>query len=217
MRARHEDERFEALVAAARGRGLSKSSSASPAALSSRSTTPCTTQEAAPRPRAPRAGRGHMADGYARATGKVGVCIATSGPGATNLVTASPTPTWTRSRGGHHRPGASDLIGTDAFQEADITGITLPIVKHSYLVKDARTCRGSSHEAFYIAAHRPARPGAHRHPDRRGARRGRPTTAGRRSTARLQAHAQGPHKQIERGRRGDRRGRAAGALRWAAA
>lgn len=94
----------------------------------------------------------HAADGYARASGKVGVCMATSGPGATNLVTGIanaymdsvpivaitgqvPTP----------------VIGTDAFQEADITGITLPIVKHSYLVKDARDLVGVIKEAFYIA------------------------------------------------------------------
>ena len=76
----------------------------------------------------------HAADGYARATGKVGVCLATSGPGATNLVTgianayldSIPIVAIT----GQVR---ADLIGTDAFQEADVTGITLPIVKHSYL------------------------------------------------------------------------------------
>jgi acetolactate synthase-1/2/3 large subunit len=98
-------------------------------------------------------GAAHAADGYARATGKVGVCTATSGPGATNLVTGIATAyldssplvaiTW---------QVRSDLIGTDAFQEADITGITLPIVKHSYLVKDTADLPRIVHEAFHIAA-----------------------------------------------------------------
>ena len=98
-------------------------------------------------------GAAHAADGYARATGKVGVCTATSGPGATNLVTGIATAyldssplvaiTW---------QVRSDLIGTDAFQEADITGITLPIVKHSYLVKDAAELPQIVHEAFHIAS-----------------------------------------------------------------
>jgi len=90
----------------------------------------------------------HAADGYARATGKVGVCLATSGPGATNLVTGIanaymdsvpivaitgqvPTP----------------MIGNDAFQEADITGITLPITKHNYLVRDVEDLPGVVKEA----------------------------------------------------------------------
>ena len=98
-------------------------------------------------------GAAHAADGYARASGKVGVCTATSGPGATNLVTGIATAyldssplvaiTW---------QVRSDLIGTDAFQEADITGITLPIVKHSYLVKDASELPQAVHEAFHIAS-----------------------------------------------------------------
>jgi len=98
-------------------------------------------------------GAAHAADGYARATGKVGVCTATSGPGATNLVTGIATAyldstplvaiTW---------QVRSDLIGTDAFQEADITGITLPIVKHSYLVKSASELPRVVHEAFHIAS-----------------------------------------------------------------
>jgi acetolactate synthase-1/2/3 large subunit len=98
-------------------------------------------------------GAAHAADGYARATGKVGVCTATSGPGATNLVTGIATAyldssplvaiTW---------QVRSDLIGTDAFQEADITGITLPIVKHSYLVQSAAELPRIVHEAFHIAS-----------------------------------------------------------------
>ena len=98
-------------------------------------------------------GAAHAADGYARATGKVGVCTATSGPGAANLVTGIATAyldstplvaiTW---------QVRSDLIGTDAFQEADITGMTLPIVKHSYLVKDTADLPRIVHEAFHIAS-----------------------------------------------------------------
>ena len=98
-------------------------------------------------------GAGHAADGYARASGKVGVCLATSGPGATNLVTpianaymdSIPVVALTGQVSRH-------LIGLDSFQEADITGITLPIVKHSYLVKDAESLTRIIREAFYIAS-----------------------------------------------------------------
>ncbi len=98
-------------------------------------------------------GAGHMAEGYAKVTGKVGVCIATSGPGATNLVTpiadaymdsvpivaiTGQVKTW--------------AIGTDAFQEADITGITMPITKHNRLVKRAEEIPEAIAEAFYIAS-----------------------------------------------------------------
>jgi acetolactate synthase-1/2/3 large subunit len=94
----------------------------------------------------------HAADGYARATGKVGVCIATSGPGATNLVTglataymdSSPVVAITGQV-------ASPFVGTDAFQEVDITGITQPITKHNYLVTDIRDLSTTIKEAFYIA------------------------------------------------------------------
>src|ERR671938_569195 len=103
-------------------------------------------------------GAGHMAQGYARATGKVGVAIATSGPGATNLVTpiadayldSTPIVCITGQVPTH-------LIGTDAFQEADIQGITMPIVKHSWLVKDVRDLPRVMKEAFHIA--RSGRPG----------------------------------------------------------
>ena len=103
-------------------------------------------------------GAAHMADGYARASGKVGVCIATSGPGATNLVTGLCTahmdsipvvaitgqvPTY--------------AIGRDSFQEADVFGITLPVCKHNYLVKDISLLPQIMAEAFYIA--RTGRPG----------------------------------------------------------
>jgi len=94
----------------------------------------------------------HAADGYARSTGKVGVVIATSGPGATNLVTGIAT-AYMDSVPLVVITGnvATSLIGTDAFQEADITGITLPITKHSYLVRDVRDLPRIVHEAFHIA------------------------------------------------------------------
>ncbi|ANY68064.1 acetolactate synthase, large subunit, biosynthetic type [Paenibacillus sp. BIHB 4019] len=94
----------------------------------------------------------HAADGYARASGKVGVCIATSGPGATNLVTGIAT-AFMDSVPLVVITGnvISSLIGTDAFQEADITGITMPITKHSYLVRDVNDLARTIHEAFHIA------------------------------------------------------------------
>ncbi len=103
-------------------------------------------------------GAAHAADGYARATGKVGICIATSGPGATNLVTgianayldSSPIIAIT---GQVARP----FLGRDSFQEIDITGITLPITKHNYLVLSAGKLANVVKEAFYIA--RTGRPG----------------------------------------------------------
>jgi len=98
-------------------------------------------------------GATHMADGYARATGKVGVAIATSGPGATNMVTgiatammdSSPIVCITGQVG-------APLIGSDAFQETDITGITLPITKHNFLVTTADEVAPAIREAFAIAA-----------------------------------------------------------------
>lgn len=94
----------------------------------------------------------HAADGYARATGKVGVCIATSGPGATNTVTGIAT-AYMDSVPLVVITGnvVSSLIGTDAFQEADITGITMPITKHSYLVRSVEELPRIIHEAFHIA------------------------------------------------------------------
>ncbi|WP_201005133.1 biosynthetic-type acetolactate synthase large subunit [Paenibacillus glycanilyticus] len=95
----------------------------------------------------------HAADGYARATGKVGVCFATSGPGATNLVTGIATANMDSVPlvviTGNV---SSSLLGTDAFQEADIVGITMPITKHSYLVRDIEELPRIIHEAFYIAS-----------------------------------------------------------------
>jgi acetolactate synthase-1/2/3 large subunit len=98
-------------------------------------------------------GAAHMADGYARATGKTGVCMATSGPGATNLVTglanaymdSSPLVAIT---GQVARP----MIGNDAFQEVDITGITTPITKHNYLLQGAADVPHTVQEAFFLAS-----------------------------------------------------------------
>ena len=97
-------------------------------------------------------GAGHMAEGYARASGRVGVAIATSGPGATNLVTAI-ADAWMDSTPlvcvtGQVR---GELIGSDAFQEIDTTGITLPIVKHSWLVQDVRELPQVMRNAFHVA------------------------------------------------------------------
>jgi len=97
-------------------------------------------------------GAGHMAEGYARASGKVGVAIATSGPGATNLVTAI-ADAWMDSTPLVCITGQvkSSLIGTDAFQEVDITGITMPIVKHSWLVQDVEELPHVMKAAFHVA------------------------------------------------------------------
>src|ERR687886_306860 len=103
-------------------------------------------------------GAGHAAEGYAKASGRVGVAFATSGPGATNLVTAiadamlDSVPTVFIT--GQVR---TELIGTDGFQEADVTGITMPIVKHSLMIQDPREIPAAIHEAFHIA--RSGRPG----------------------------------------------------------
>ncbi|NLI93624.1 MAG: biosynthetic-type acetolactate synthase large subunit [Peptococcaceae bacterium] len=100
----------------------------------------------------------HAADGYARATGKVGVCIATSGPGATNLITGIAT-AYMDSIPVVVITGqvAVSLIGRDSFQEADIRGITTPITKHNYLIKDVKDLPKAMKEAFHIA--RSGRPG----------------------------------------------------------
>lgn len=97
-------------------------------------------------------GASHAADGYARATGKVGVCIATSGPGATNLVTGIAT-AYMDSVPMVAITGQvpTTLLGKDSFQEVDITGITIPITKHSYIVKDVTKLADIIREAFVIA------------------------------------------------------------------
>ncbi len=98
-------------------------------------------------------GAAHAADGYARATGKVGVCIATSGPGATNLTTGIATAFMDSipmvAITGQVK---THLIGNDAFQEADVTGVTRPITKHNYLVKDVKDLARIVREAFHIAS-----------------------------------------------------------------
>src|SRR3990167_4709046 len=103
-------------------------------------------------------GAAHAADGYARATGKVGVCLATSGPGATNLVTGIATAYMDSipivALTGQVR---TSVIGNDAFQEVDTIGVTRSITKHSYLVKDPKDIARVVREAFYIA--RTGRPG----------------------------------------------------------
>ena len=103
-------------------------------------------------------GAAHAADGYSRSTGKVGVCLATSGPGATNLVTGIAT-AYMDSIPMVAITGqvTSEAIGKDSFQEADITGITMPITKHNYLIDDPAEIPRIVREAFYIA--RTGRPG----------------------------------------------------------
>lgn len=104
-------------------------------------------------------GASHAADGYARSTGKVGVCFATSGPGATNLVTGIATAHMDSSPVVFITCNVSEgLIGRDSFQEVDITGISMPITKCNYLVRDVNKLAGIMREAFAIA--RSGRPGA---------------------------------------------------------
>ncbi len=104
------------------------------------------------------AGGGHAAEGYAKATGKVGVAFATSGPGATNLITPI-TDAMMDSVPCVFITGQvrTELLGTDGFQEADTIGITMPIVKHSFMIQDPRELPRAIHEAFHIA--RSGRPG----------------------------------------------------------
>src|SRR5699024_2259089 len=98
-------------------------------------------------------GAGHAATGYAAATGRVGVCMATSGPGATNLVTpiadahmdSAPLLAITGQQ-------SSKLLGTDAFQEADIVGMTMPVTKHSFLVTRAQDIAQVLRSAYHIAS-----------------------------------------------------------------
>ena len=132
-------------------------------------------------------GATHMADGFARATGQVGVAIATSGPGATNMVTgiatamldSSPIVCITGQVG-------SKLIGTDAFQETDITGVTLPITKHNYLVTRAEDVAPTVREAFHVAASGRPGPVLDRHHQGRAAVHGRVRLGrGRAADARL--------------------------------
>jgi len=108
-------------------------------------------------------GAAHAADGYARVTGKVGVCLVTSGPGATNQVTgianaymdSVPMVVITGQV-------STGMVGTDAFQEVDITGITLPITKHNFLVKDPNQLPVIIKKGVSPCFHRPPRPGLNR-------------------------------------------------------
>jgi len=103
-------------------------------------------------------GASHMADGYARASGRVGVCMATSGPGATNLVTGLATAMLDSiPLVAITGQVSSKVLGSDAFQEIDITGITLPITKHNFLITRAEDIAPAVREAFQIA--RSGRPG----------------------------------------------------------
>ena len=98
-------------------------------------------------------GASHMADGYARATGRVGVCIATSGPGATNLMTGLATANMDSvpivAITGQV---PTSLLGRDGFQEADVQGVSLPVTKHNYLITDISELPSAIKEAFYIAS-----------------------------------------------------------------
>ena len=163
-------------------------------------------------------GGAFAADGYARATGRAGVCMATSGPGATNLVTgiadaymdSVPLVAITGQV-----PQA--MIGKGAFQETDIFGMTLPVVKHSYLITDINDIPRIVKEAFLHRADRPARPGADRHAEERPAGAHPAGLPEGSQPARLPARQAGERPGAERDHRADREIRAAGALRAAAA
>ena len=160
------------------------------------------------------AGGGHAAEGYAKATGKVGVALATSGPGATNLVTpiadammdSVPVVFIT----GQVR---TELLGTDGFQEADTMGITMPIVKHSFMIQHPLEIPRAIHEAFHIARSGASRTGPRRHPAGPLARRDRLRAGARRVAARLPAdHRRQPEADPPGGERAGERA-AAGDLR----
>ena len=160
------------------------------------------------------AGGGHAAEGYAKATGKVGVSLGTSGPGATNLVTpicdammdSVPVVFLT----GQVR---TELLGTDGFQEADTIGITMPIVKHSFMIQHPLELPRTIHEAFHIA--RSGRPGTGRRRHSAGPQPGgHPLQAGhRRAPARLPADDRGQPEADPARREGARERAAAGDLR----
>ena len=138
-------------------------------------------------------GAAHMADGYARASGEVGVCLATSGPGATNLVTGIAT-SYLDSTPMVAITGnvARTLLGKDGFQEADITGITQPITKHNYLVMRAEDIAMTVREAFHIARTGRPRAGTRRHSQGRVPGGGGVRLAGGDQPARLPSNNEGP-------------------------
>ena len=162
---------------------------------------------------------GHAAEGYAKASGRVGVAFATSGPGATNLVTAiadaymDSVPTVFIT--GQVR---TDLIGTDGFQEADVTGITLPIVKHSFMVTDPGQIPDYVHKAFHIASTGRPGPGPDRHPAGPLARRHRlRADHGHPAPRRLPADHRGQHQADPDRGEGDGERAPARSSTWAAA
>ena len=148
----------------------------------------------------------HAAEGYARSTGKVGVVLVTSGPGATNAVTgltdalmdSIPLVCITGQVPTH-------LIGNDAFQECDTVGITRPCTKHNWLVKNVNDLARVLHEAFYIAQHRPSRPGRRRHPEGRAVRDRQLRRPVEHPAQDLQAAAEAGPAGRARGRRADGR------------
>ena len=160
------------------------------------------------------AGGGHAAEGYAKATGKVGVCLATSGPGATNVVTpiqdAMMDSVGTVFITGQVR---TDLLGTDGFQEADVLGITMPAVKHSFMIQHPLEIPRALHEAFYLARTGRPGPGRGRHPDRPLARRHPVRADHRRAAAGVPADHRGQRQADPPGRQGARRLAAAGPVR----
>ena len=142
-------------------------------------------------------GATHMADGYARASGNVGVAVATSGPGATNMVTgiatamldSSPIVCITGQVG-------SKLVGSDAFQETDVTGVTLPITKHNYLVSHVEDVAPDDSRGDVRRTLRPAGTGAYRHHQRRATGVHRAAVESeRRQAARLPARPAGPRQR----------------------
>ena len=146
-------------------------------------------------------GAAHMADGYARASGRVGVAVATSGPGATNLVTGIAT-AMLDSVPIVCITGqvSSKVLGTDAFQEIDITGITLPITKHNFLVRRAGRHRPRHPRRLPDRRLRPSRPGPRRHHEGRAAglralrlrrRRARRASPASHAARRIQLHPAG--------------------------
>ncbi len=156
------------------------------------------------------AGGGHAAEGYAKATGKVGVAFATSGPGATNLITpicdammdSVPVVFIT----GQVR---TELLGTDGFQEADTIGITMPVVKHSFMIQHPQETPAGDPRGLPHRAHRPAGTGARGHPDGPLARGDRLRAGLRRAPARLSAAHRGQPEADPPGRQGARGGAAA--------
>ena len=149
-------------------------------------------------------GAGHAAEGYARSTGKAGVMLVTSGPGATNAVTplqdalmdSIPLVCLTGQV-------PTSLIGSDAFQECDTVGITRPCTKHNWLVKDVNELAAIIHEAFHVATTGPAGPGRRRHPEGRAVRQGHLHAAADRAAHQLSAEGPGRPREDQGGRRAD--------------